>query len=243
MARYLEYAVDLPLPENGGIDATVVRAKIAAQMEMSPEYGFDRRIFHYTPDKHPAAGVSPFRFGGGKSFRIYASGEDAVQLLSAEAHKVTRLLELAYGVELCERRRTGIYSAGINPTLQTFRIPSLVLQQSPNQYRKLMTMNPAEREEWIGGLILKGLANQFRTLGLTFELDDPMFVFGDVSVGGGYSPIEVKPGIYFLSARRVTFRANIRLEGPYHVGHLVSRGYGAILRDIPKKASRPHRTG
>ena len=229
MARYLEYSVKIPY--GGMVDAAVVRGRLAAQHEKTPEYAFDPAIFHYNKDKHPSKGVSPFRFAGGKNFRIYAVGDDAVRLLNAEAHKITRLLELAYGTDLLEERRVGMFDAGIDRSLKTFYVRSLVLQQDPAHHKKLMAMEAGAREAWIDSLIRRGLAKQLRKLEIPFEIDDPMLVMGDIKVNGGYSSVEVKPGIFFMAANKVTFRANLRLEGPFHVGHLISRGHGAILKN------------
>lgn len=227
--KWLDFSVTLP--GNQIVDASKVRARLAATVDANPAHSFNPAIFNYSEDGRPLQGVSPFRFGGGKQFHIYAVGDEAVGILNAEGHKITSLLGESYGNLLCEQRKSGIFGARLTGGLNRFRIHLLVLQQKPSHYKKLMAMSAADRNEYADTLIRQGLAEHFRKMGVPLELDDPQLILGDTQINDDVFPVQVKPDIWFLTAKNVTFRANLELSGIYHAGHLVSRGYGRILRE------------
>lgn len=227
MAKWMDLAIPLPVDT---VDPNVVRKLLAAVNDNAPPAEqIPSTIFNYHPGGRPISGVSPFTFGGGRVFHIYASGNEAVDLLGAEGYKIVKLLERAYGVPLNEKRNTGFYGVQVTPRLQDYRVPMMVLQQSLRQHKDLMALDQPGIQQFVADKIRQTLGRHFCRLDLPVGMEDPEVVLGDVTINGDIHPVEVKPGVYFLAAREVSFRANLNLHGVFHVGHLNSRGYGRVF--------------
>lgn len=232
MAKWLDISVSLPNVKRG-INPSIVRKRLAATSDTAPtNLKISTEIFNYNSTGTPLSGLSPFRFGGGSVCHFYAIGDDAVGLLNNEGDKVIKLLEMSYDTKLFEQRKVSPYCVTHTNRLLHYRIPMMVLQQSPIQYRQIMSMDSSGKDAFVQEKIKAGLEQHFRFLGLPVEIDSSETVFGDVSITGDIHPVEVKPGVWFLAAREISFRTNLDLEGIFHVGHLVSRGYGQIFKGM-----------
>lgn len=240
--RYMDLMVRLP--KDTRAYPNELRKILAAENDKASErYKLSPEIFHY---RQGAGGeikaktqFSPFRFGAGAgTFHLYAVGADAVDLLEEQGHRVTRLLGQHYGEPLFEKRYHGIFELQPSNRLRRYFVASLAFQESPEQHQAIAEDARAGRvsaqiEAMIEAQIRKGISRQYAMLGRS--LSDRDWLMGNIEVdgingGSRFVPVEVKPGVYFLSARGVSFRANLNLQkGPWHVGHLASRGMGRVL--------------
>jgi len=225
----MELSVGIPGVKT--VDPSIVRRKLAAQNDSAPDgLKIPSAIFNYDRPGHTINHRSAVRFGGGKMFRLFACGNDAVKMLSEEGHKIVRLLSMAYGsADLCEQRKSGIYQIEIAPKLRSYRIPMMVIQRDPSDYRDFTSADAKGKLAYIEALIRTDIGRSLETAGSTLEIDDPSIVFGETEVSGDIHPIEVKPGVWFLAAREVSFRINLDIKGPVHLGYLISRGYGQVF--------------
>lgn len=223
--------VSVALPGVTAVDPSTVRRRLAAQNDNAPEkIRIPADIFNYNDSGHPLSRRSQIRFGGGKQFQIFACGDEAVDTLAAEGHKIIKLLSLSYHADLCEQRETGRYDISLAKRLLTYRIPMMIIQQAPKEHKALVGMDEIEKETFIEEKIRKGINLAMAAIGSELDLSHPEVLLGDVVVGGDIHPIEAKPQVFFLAARDVSFRTNLDIKGPVHVGHLISRGYGQVFR-------------
>lgn len=227
MAKWMDLQIKLPIQK---VDPSAVRRRLAAASDGAPDQlKLSPAIFHYSPDGRPLSKMSGIRFGGGREFHVFAAGNEAVGLLGAEGHKIVSLLEKSYCGDAIEKRTTGVYDVRPAGKLLDYRIPMMVLQQSPAQYRAIMEADEKGKVTYAENKIRCDLDRQFAALGLAVEMDDPDVLMGDVKIDGDIHPIEVKDGVWFLAAREVSFRTNLDMKGVFHAGHLISRGYGLIF--------------
>lgn len=223
--------LSVSLPGTAVVDPSVVRRRLAAQNDNAPGGArVSSEIFNYNDQGYPLDRRSQIRFGGGKRFQVTACGDDAVNLLAEEGHKIVRLLSLSYCADLCEQRETGRYEVSFASKLLTYRVPMMVIQQNPKEYGVLMGVDHAGKEAFVEAKIRKGLDLALKVAGSGIDLGHPEVVLGDVAISGDIHPIEAKPQVFFLAAREVCFRSNLNIKGPIHVGHLISRGYGQVFR-------------
>lgn len=227
MAKYIDLSVALPLEK--GVHAPHVRKRLAAMgdacessLQLSP------KLFHYAESGHAITKFPLIRFGGGKSFHIYGIGDEVIDFINSESTKVIKLLERAYNTELYEQRVVMPFNIKLSPRLLEYKIPNMVLQQSPYQYKKIMAMDAVEKNKYTESKIKSGLQHHMDFIDSAIDMDSSQTILGDVKINGDLIPVEVKPGVWFLSAKNVTFRTNLDLQGIFHVGHLISRGFGKI---------------
>lgn len=219
------------------------RKVLAQAAELLPEHqSVPAEIFHYSANsQHPKTGTSPFRFGGGRGrFLIHAIGEEAVDELSACGHLITKALGRHYGGPLKETRQVKDVFLDVSSRLETFRVPFMVIQGNAREFELL---TPAAKEGLVTPEVLslvekkirRGIDKQYSLYGAELNEDD--YILGDVEIqgnkGGKFVPVSVGNGVYWLAAKEVRFTTNLQLAGPWHVGHLISRGYGRIahIRD------------
>ena len=202
----------------------------------APE-NFPQDLLHYGPDGIPHKGLAKIRFGARKgTILVHAIGGPASALLRAESINILSCYEKHYGRDLDMQTSGGVYDKAIQSKMTRYRIPTLILQQSPAAYKRIkadleLPGTPAATE-MAAEKIRDGLVRQFEDLG--FYLEDYEFAVSGVEIKGNdtgkFVPVEIKPGVFGLCAKNVEFTSNLSLHGPWHVGHLTSRGYGLILR-------------
>jgi len=179
------------------------------------------------------------RFGGGKGIgRIDAVGDEAVDLLGAIGHRLTRMLGKDKGRVLREQRYSGEVTAERNERgrLHRYHCRRLYIAKSDGggrskraqAARKRLVEKPDDTAAIVAMLeqrIRTGLERQ----AMTFDIDLPMdYLIGEITVAGvGPAPYAGK-GTLGVVAKHVSFRSDLKLVGPWHVGYLQSRGYGAI---------------
>lgn len=227
--RWFTLAISVP---EDRIYANEARKILAAN---APD-NFPQELLHYGSDGVPVKGLAKVRFGSKKStILIHAIGGAASALLRAESLNVLTLYEKHYGRDLDMQTSGGVFEKTTKTKMMRYRIPALILQQDPAQYKRIKDDldNPdcPAATELAAQKIRDGLVRQFEDIG--FYLEDHEFSVSGVTIKGNESgkfvPIEIKPGVFGLCAKNVEFRSNLSLNGPWHVGHLTSRGYGLIL--------------
>ena len=193
----------------------------------------DARVFHYGENGKPLPGMAPIRFSGkGRDPQLLAIGNYAVSILNHEASKIVSAFERHYGEGIIEQRVTRPFSISCLPRLQSYWTPSMVIQENPADHKRFQAdlkkgIITKDLIDYVTRKIKNSLRRQAHYLDLDIE-DDGEMTLGDVSIKGGVFPIQVKPGVFYLAAKRVVFRCSLGLEGPWNVGHLAASGYGRI---------------
>jgi len=229
--RWLTLSISVPEER---VFAGQARKILAGQ---APE-NFPAELFHYREDGLPVKGLAKIRFGARKGqVLIYAIGGPASALLRAEAMNVLALYEGHYGETLTMQITGGVFQKSVKPKLRPYRIPALILQQDPAQYKRIKAdldqPDCPAATELAAQKIRDGLIRQFEDIG--FYLEDYEFSVSRVKIegyedGSKFVPVEIKPGVFGLCAKNVTFLSDLELNGPWHVGHLTARGYGLVLK-------------
>lgn len=236
MCEYLTQIIDLGDREPVSPDGfrAVIGALAAKYNEPLPP-----SLFNRGPDGKTLSGLPGIRFGGGRGVgRIDAVGEQAVETLSAMGHRLTRMLGKDKNKVLKEHRYAGDLLAETDGRLYRYHCRRLYLAQSngggrskrAEALRKSLIENPGDTAA-IAALVEQRIRDGLVRQGLTFGVDLPGdFLIGEVNVEAvGPAPYAGK-GTLGIVAKKITFRSDVKLHGPWHVGYLQSRGYGAIRR-------------
>lgn len=199
-------------------------------------------IFHYQDEKDakPLNSMPTVRFGQkGLYPQLYAIGNESIKLLNEEAPKIIDAFEKHFKTSVTENRITRLFTVPLLSRLASYRIPLMVLQGNKRHHNKFINIKDEgiteKHLDFITRKISAGIERQIHFIDPLFDLDD--FIVGDCKVNGDILPIKGKPGLYFLAAKDVEFRCNILLEGPWHVGHLISKGHGRVY---PARKGRSH---
>lgn len=228
--RWLTLIISVPEQR---VYAEQARKILAAE---APE-NFPPELFHYRENGVPIKGLAKIRFGARKGeILLHAVGGPASAFLRQEAMNVLAAYEAHYGETLSMQITGGVYQKSVKPKLRPYRISSLILQQDPAQYKRIKDdldkPDCPAATELAAQKIRDGLVRQFEDIG--FYLEDYEFSVSRVKIegfdGSKFVPVEIKPGVFGLCAKNVTFFSDLELNGPWHVGHLTSRGYGLILK-------------
>lgn len=218
----------IKLPEGEAMRAEQARKVLAANI--GPEY--PQEILHYR-DGQPMPGLSPFRFGAYRnSVELHAVGFDAVVLLSQQlTATVEAFSRHCFGKPLDFSVRHGIYQYRASEKLRPYKIPFLLLQTHSTVHRRIRDDEDAATEQ-AQQLISEGILRQYELLGIGVNEYDIQVCATEIkgNATGKLVPIEIKPGVYGLTAKNVTFLSNLELAGPWHVGGLASRGFGRVLK-------------
>ncbi|AJF08226.1 type IV CRISPR-associated endonuclease Csf5 [Geoalkalibacter subterraneus] len=193
------------------------------------------QILHYKKDLHPASGLSPFRFGARRgTVLLHAVGNQACAQLRPSSEMIIAAFESHYGRAIDSQITNGVFNKN-RGHLKKFCIPYLILQQHPNVYKRikddLQTPECPKATALAEQKIREGIVRQYEDMGM--YLEDHEYALYEVKIRGNdhgrFVPIAIKPGVFGLAARNVEFFSDLSFTGPWHVGHLVSRGYGLIL--------------
>ena len=230
---YLVYRAQLPEHIELDYDRQA-RQLLAKLLDESPD-PFPREFLHLRKNGY-LGGLSPYRTRGVRGcLEISAVGQVATERLAEHAHRVTAALSRYAGAPVSETRSAGICDLSEGARLNYYVIHSLVFQRRPSLHREIMQAKDPERaQELVQTLveerIRSGIERQANFLGI----DVPYYMLGNISFGQPV-PVLVKPGKFNLTAK-VNFQCSLIFSGPWHVGYLVSRGYGRIAN-----ARRPAR--
>lgn len=217
----------IKLPEGEAMRAEQARKVLAANI--GPEY--PQEILHYR-DGQPMPGLSPFRFGAYRnSIELHAVGFDAVVLLSQQLAATVDAFSTHFGKALDFSVRQGVYQFRASEKLRPYKIPFLLLQTHSTVHRRIRDDEDAAAEQ-AQQLIVDGIIRQYELLGIGVNEYDIQVCATKINGNGTGKlvPVEIKPGIYGLVAKNVTFLSNQELAGPWHVGGLASRGFGRISK-------------
>jgi len=217
----------IKLPEGAVMRAEQARKVLAANI--GPEY--PQEILHYR-DGQPMPGLSPFRFGAFRNtVELHAVGFDAATLLSRQLTSTVEAFSTHFGKALDFSVQQGVYQYRVTDRLRPYKIPFLMLQTHSTVHRRICDDEDAATEH-AQQLILDGMIRQYEILGVGVNEYDIQVCATKINgnATGKLVPVEIKPGIYGLVAKNVTFLSNQELAGPWHVGGLASRGFGRILK-------------
>lgn len=214
-----------------------LRAILAKQNDSADHHrSIIPEIFHYQENGFPNISQFPhFRISAnGRTGHIYAVGEDAVEYLQANGHKIMRMISTFNGQPAPEHRYTGTYTIHHVPYLRTYFIPRMVINNSRSKYLEIQddlkknVMTPAIAQ-MIEDKIRKGILDHAAMMGCPIEED---FTLGDIAVERFTCiPAKDRKSTRCVTvAVGMTFRAGLKLEGIIHVGHMKAKGYGLIRR-------------
>lgn len=220
---------------------TFFRDALASRLDGTPGIGI---LFNYSEggavSGRPLHRRPLFRFDRkGSRLRVLAVGEGA-KLLADLAPDISRAAKLVLGEENCAVAplATGKTVASAGRRLYRYRVPFAVVQRHAwdhHRFEKEFRSEKPSREllAWLEERIRTGLNRDMyiwrKGLAKDGKLPPPPdYLLGDVSVRG-FVPVKVKGERLFMGATGLEFTSNLYLEGVFHVGHLINRGYGLIV--------------
>jgi hypothetical protein len=217
-----------------------LRHILAKQNELAEDhYKIDEKVFHHS-DGHPNTSTYPFFriFANGKTGHVYAVGEEAVEYLQANAHKISRMISMFLGQPVPEHRYSGVYQLHMIPYLLDYYIPTMVINNSAKVFSKI---KDDLKKNILTTKIIQMVEDKIRKdiLDHTVIMNTPVaedFTLGDLKIEK-IMGMPVKKGQCnrtVVLAKNVQFRAGLKIEGIIHVGHLKSRGYGLVRRDFKR---------
>lgn len=199
---------------------------------------FPAELFNYEDPEHTFTAQPTIRFGGGPGCgRIYALGQDAMDLLSAHQETIAEVFGAHLRDTVQSRLLTGECSAQPTSSPQHYIVRKLVAQPAGDtgfeiaRRAKAGELPLAEQIRLAEFLVTRGLEEQSQMLGL------PKLALEGLSITSinGFRPVQIEHPIYRLALQDVRFTLNHRLTGPWHVGFLRARGYGLL-----QEGRRPH---
>ena len=232
------------IPRNGD-EAHRLAAALVAGSEDDPRCAVPAELFHHTQDtagRRTLSGLSPIRFSANpKGMQITAVGDEAVDLLAASGHRLTRVFSRAARQPLREEWHGGHLGCKAMRTPVRYRIPSYVFTRLPAKRtphaeaisNKQLTPGLGS---WLEGRIVSGILRQCALVGLPEPDVEPLVRVVGVDRIQGMTREEHFSG---LVARGLVFEADVVLDGPWSVGHFCLLGYGAVLRHRRLIASGP----
>lgn len=246
LPMYLEYFARLPDAHRlrNCRNARALLARLHAQAE--PTSRFDLRLLHLEADGRPRHAPTAIRIGSrARSLMISAVGRTAVECVLGEAPKVGALVARHYGIDSEQSYRQGDCELRTSTTLCTYDVPSLVLcrrnferERGGASMRQILSGGRLDHPHllhWVQSAVTSGIERQ---AGICL-LDVPAWLMGDIVVHR-LAPVQVKPGVFFVVGA-VSFRAALRLGGPWYAGHLQGRGYGRIFPSRPPATTKAPR--
>lgn len=239
MANYLELQVFVP-PKNNegrwfGSEARALIAFLADQEEkQSGQAILPSAFFHYVDRSrgHTMSGPALIRFSTSRNaIRIIGIGDTGVELLEANATSVSRLLarhfRRPFRVELLQ----GAMDIEETPVRHRYISKSMALTMHPHQYKRFMRAEENGKKNIVANLIRTDI-NRLCDILLIPVPGNLEIVITDL---GRTKPVIIKETAsgpkYALCSSAIHFLLNAKLTGPWAVGHLQSRAYGAIYRD------------
>jgi len=234
MCEYLTQIIRLGNTER--ISGDKFRARLAAIVDNDP--AIPSALFNYDKKTgRPRNHLPGIRFGGGRGVgRIEAVGDEAVDLLAAVGHRVTRALGHDCGKVLPDQRYSGQVTSQQDGRVYEYIIPTLYAAKSSGGGRS------KKAEEWrswlvdhaddhaavserLVGQIRQGLGVQADTFGIDLPED---YLLGSLTFDRILPLPFAQAGTFGIGVKRIHFQSDLKLVGPWHVGYLQARGYGSI---------------
>lgn len=225
-------------PPRHGDEAHRLAALAADAGKDHPRTRITPELFHHHLDdggvSKSRGGVSPIRYDATRSgMSITAVGEEAVDCLESNGHKLTRALGAMAGTPLRETWRRGALRLRVGRTLTSYIVPRMLASRRPPSALAVgadLTAGVFTESlgDWLAQRIRHGIERQAALVGIPFP-DDPtpiLAVTGLDKVTGWR-----RDGVYYGAlVHRIAVASNLLLEGPWSVGHLCLTGNGRVLR-------------
>lgn len=173
-------------------------------------------------------GLSPFRCGrlSPTRFAIYAVGTDASIWLIKNQERLGEVIAARLPTVGSKELLAGECTVDLESGYRHYFIADLVWQRHSRHDRELAArQHPAAANELsrvISERMPEWIGRQCDLLGL--DLPEALFV-SSVNIESGF-PTEVHGRFYHTV--RLTFATNAVFRGPWHLGHLATRGYGLV---------------
>ena len=210
----------------------------------------DPRIFH-----HDASGGNLQTFplirwaGGWGRILIRAVGEEAIEIVSRDIHKILHLVQadvelpISYLREAVVMGRVSIREID-EPRFYVAR--DLIFARRKAQLAQFNSLSALEQRDFLAKRIVADIRKQADCLGLDMGFQPDIEVTKihrvvPVSVSGMKPETKSREDGYindWVYGASVEFRLFAKLEGNWAAGGLVSRGYGHITHRIPVAAAR-----
>ena len=241
---FLRFFIPLP-PGHSLFRYCAARDLVARIGDAVPNQAFVRHLLWMTEARIPRAGLSPFRFTSsaprGQNLEIVALGSSAIADLLEHGHLLSKAVSEYFRCnQSAERRQLGHCAMTPSPKLMRYCVYRMIIQRY--HYESLFKDEEAAQRggspspfllSHVKQLIERDLVRQAELI----LLDVP----NDLEVSNvaltDLKPHKVVQHRSNLSAR-VAFTLNYALKGPWSVGHLASRGFGVITKNIPVVANR-----
>jgi len=173
-------------------------------------------------------GLSPFRFYGyGQTIGLTAVGPAAVELLTDYGHRLTRLIGEYLQVPCQEKVRSGFVSIQSTEALHSYTISTLGIMRGhvPAEHPWNKVEDPMAMPDLVDAIekkIVAGLYRQAALLKLTLN-EEPL-----VRIMSIQRMLTITGPFHSLAAGHVSFASDLKLSGPWHVGHGCAKGLGEI---------------
>jgi len=244
----IDWPTDQSYPPVAPRDSSMARkllAVVADRHADNPRCALPPAVFHRTKNADGTLrgidGISPIRIAarpGG--IMITAVGDDAVDLLEAVGHRVTRMFSAEAGQPLREHFSGGMMHLSASKTLRCYLIPYCVVSRHP---AKALADGDAitksdltpSLKSWLERKISDSLVRQAALVRLP-EPDEPLI---DVTSVGGFGGWNRDGAFFGIVAHDLVFRADLHLMGPWNVGHLSSLNAGAVYPQTDRIKREP----
>ena len=237
--------LSIPLPAGHRLFRYCAARDLVAKLgDAMPDQEFVRHLLWMTEARIPRAGLAAFRFSSaprGQNLEIVALGSRAIADLLERGHLLSKaVFEHFRHAKLVERRQLGHCAITPSPKLMRYCVFRMIIQRY--HYESIFKHEEASHRN--GGsaplllshvkrLIERDIVRQaeLMLIDVPEDLEVSNVALADLK------PHKVVKNRSNLSAR-VTFTLNYALKGPWSVGHLASRGFGVITKNIPVVANR-----
>jgi len=235
----------IPLPAGHTLFRYCAARDLVAKIgDAVPNQDFVRHLLWMTEARIPRAGLSPFRFTSsaprGQNLEIVALGSRAIADLLEHGHLLSKALsEYFQHDQLVERRLLGHCAISPSPELMRYSVYRMIIQRY--HYESLFKNEEAAHRSGNPSPFLVSHVKQLIERDILRQAELMLLdVPDDLEVSNvaltDLKPHKVVENRSNLSAR-IVFKLNYALKGPWSVGHLASRGFGVITKNIPVIAS------
>lgn len=222
-------------PRNGD-EAHRLTSMLAAGCQDDPRCAVPAELFHHIDDagvRRTNTSLSPIRFSAtSRGMHVTAVGDEAVDLLSAAGHRLTRMFSRAADQPLRELWASGYLGYREARLPVRYVIPHYVFTRRPAKrtpYADAISAGQLTPElaSWIERRLTTGILRQNALVGLPEPETEPLVRVVGL---GGITGWKRGERFYGLIAHDLVFDADVTLDGPWHVGSLCLLGSGRILR-------------
>lgn len=227
------YKLKLSIPDKQ-MSGNQVRHLISRENERLTEpEKLPPEFFHYDEDGHPKSGISPFRFGGGRTPSVLAVGNEAALLLKTKGYIISDLLSHFFDTSIEETRTHGPIGVSVGRDLHTYAVYGLIFAAKPGLVDRFTpdveSQTPSEELiKRVEFLLKESIRRQAVMFGVDLESDENSHVLGDVKIGkDSFFKVPHKNRIMY-GIKELTFSTSLVLAGPWSVGNKISLGFGRV---------------